>query len=113
MPSSPRVNDAPVGTGGVDGSVRNAISGGGIMLTPIKSIRAKCLDCCCGSSNEVKLCPKGPSAEIPCALYEYRFGKRPVSMRREYTPEQRAGMAARLKTAHVLRERKRGTPSAA
>lgn len=27
------------------------------VLTPMKAIRAKCLDCCCGSSVEVKLCP--------------------------------------------------------
>lgn len=42
------------------------------MLTPIKAIRAKCLDCCCGSAREVELCP------IPdCSLYPYRFGKNP------------------------------------
>ena len=40
--------------------------------TPIKAIRAKCLDCCCGSAKEVALCP------IPdCSLYPYRFGKNP------------------------------------
>ena len=40
--------------------------------TPLKAIRLKCLDCMCGSSNEVKLCP------IPtCPLFEYRFGHRP------------------------------------
>ena len=42
------------------------------MLTPIKAIRAKCLDCCCGSAKEVEPCP------IPdCSLYPYRFGKNP------------------------------------
>ena len=40
--------------------------------TPIKAIRAKCLDCCCGSTKEVRLCPV-----IECALYPYRFGRRP------------------------------------
>ena len=40
--------------------------------TPIKSIRAYCLECCGGSSLEVRLCV------IPhCALFPYRFGKRP------------------------------------
>ena len=29
------------------------------MLTPIKAIRAKCLDCCCGSAREVELHPLG------------------------------------------------------
>ena len=42
------------------------------MLTPIKSIRAKCLDCCCGSAQEVRLCPSDD-----CPLYPYRFGHRP------------------------------------
>lgn len=41
-------------------------------LTPIKSIRAKCLNCCCSSSNEVKLC-----TAVNCPLHLYRFGKRP------------------------------------
>mgnify|MGYP003324784237 CR=1 FL=1 len=25
-------------------------------MTPIKAIKAKCLDCCCNQQNEVKLC---------------------------------------------------------
>ena len=41
-------------------------------LTPIKAIRKKCLECSCGSSNEVRVCPI-----VDCALYAYRFGKRP------------------------------------
>lgn len=41
-------------------------------LTPTKAIRAKCLDCCCGSAKEVRLCPIKK-----CPLYPYRFGKRP------------------------------------
>lgn len=41
-------------------------------IPPLKAIRLKCLDCCCGSSNEVKLCP----AE-KCPLHPYRFGKNP------------------------------------
>lgn len=41
-------------------------------LTPIKAIRLKCLDCCCGSAYEVKLC-----TAANCPLYPYRFGKNP------------------------------------
>ena len=40
--------------------------------TPIKAIRKKCLDCCCGQPKEVRLCPK-----IDCANYPYRMGTRP------------------------------------
>jgi hypothetical protein len=39
--------------------------------TILKVIREKCLDCCCGSSNEVDLC------QVKCVLYPYRFGKDP------------------------------------
>lgn len=41
-------------------------------LKPIQAIRAKCLDCCCGNYQEVRLCTIGK-----CPLYPYRFGKRP------------------------------------
>lgn len=40
--------------------------------TPIKAIRAKCLDCCCDQFLEVKLC-----TNYDCPLYEYRMGHRP------------------------------------
>jgi len=43
-------------------------------LTPMAAIRAKCLDCCCGSFKEVTLCHL-----TKCSLHPYRFGKRPVS----------------------------------
>lgn len=41
-------------------------------ITPLKAIRLKCLDCCCGSAHEVKLC----TAE-KCQLYLFRLGKNP------------------------------------
>lgn len=40
--------------------------------TPIKAIRAKCLDCCGYQMNEVRLCPA-----TDCPLWEYRMGHRP------------------------------------
>jgi hypothetical protein len=40
--------------------------------TPLKAIRAKCLDCMGSSSNEVKLCPSEN-----CPIHCYRFGKNP------------------------------------
>lgn len=43
-----------------------------MVLTPMRAIRAKCVDCCCGNMAEVRRCP----AE-KCALHPYRFGKRP------------------------------------
>lgn len=41
-------------------------------LTPMRAIRAKCLDCCCGQVVEVRLC-----AAENCPLWEYRMGHRP------------------------------------
>ena len=41
-------------------------------LTPLKAIRAKCLDCSCGQWYEVKMCPIDC-----CPLYEYRDGHNP------------------------------------
>lgn len=40
--------------------------------TPLKAIRAKCLDCCCGQFVEVRECTISE-----CPLYEYRMGHRP------------------------------------
>ena len=43
-------------------------------MTPMRAIRLKCLDCCCGSFREVQLCPSED-----CSLFPYRFGHRPKS----------------------------------
>ena len=43
-----------------------------MILTPLKAIRAKCLDCCCDQFKEIRLC----TAE-KCSLHPYRMGKRP------------------------------------
>lgn len=37
--------------------------------TPLKAIRAKCIDCCCGSRKEVDACELSK-----CPLYEFRLG---------------------------------------
>jgi hypothetical protein len=48
-------------------------------LTPIKAIRAKCLDCSGGSYKEVEDCL------IPdCPIYLYRLGRRPNEQERQY-----------------------------
>lgn len=56
-------------------------------VTPIKAIRAYCLDCSCGSANEVRLCPI-----TGCPLYPFREGHNPNIKPREYTEEERARM---------------------
>lgn len=39
-------------------------------LTRSKAIRQKCLDCCCGQANEVRMCPA-----TNCPLWNFRMGK--------------------------------------
>ncbi|MFO8013676.1 MAG: hypothetical protein R6X20_10275 [Phycisphaerae bacterium] len=49
--------------------------------TPIKAIRAKCRDCCCGSRKAVRWCPKTGRV-----LWPYRLGLRPETARKRYGP---------------------------
>ena len=41
-------------------------------LTPLKVIRAKCMDCTCEQFVEIREC-----TVTDCPLYEYRMGHRP------------------------------------
>lgn len=52
-------------------------------LTPMRAIRAKCMDCCCGQEREIRFCPMED-----CPLWIFRFGKNP-NIRREATEKQR------------------------
>lgn len=60
-------------------------------ISPLRAIRLKCLDCCCGSSNEVKLCPADR-----CPLYPFREGHNPYTVKREWTEEQKKAQRARF-----------------
>lgn len=53
-------------------------------LTPVKAIRAYCLNCCCESATEVKLCPA-----VECQLWPYRMGKNPSRKGRVLTEEEK------------------------
>lgn len=57
-----------------------------MQTNPVKAIREKCLDCCCWSANEVKMCP-----DEKCALHPFRFGKNPY--RAERSEAQKAATA--------------------
>lgn len=46
-------------------------------LTPIKAIRAKCLDCSAGQPSEIRNCQISD-----CPLYPFRLGKNPFSKRK-------------------------------
>ena len=67
-------------------------------ISPLKAIRENCIDCCGGSSNEVKLCPSKN-----CFLHPFRFGENPFRKKREYTEEQKASMNERIEKARQAR----------
>lgn len=60
-------------------------------ISPMKAIRLKCLDCSCGSSNEVKLC-----TVTRCPLYPFREGKNPNIGSRGWTEERREEQRQRM-----------------
>lgn len=66
--------------------------------TPIKAIRAKCLDCCCDQREEVKLCPAKD-----CPLWPFRMGKNP-NRSKNMTDEQRMAAKERLAKARAAKK---------
>ena len=71
-------------------------------ISPLKAIRLKCLDCCCGSSNEVQLCPA-----MGCPLHPFREGHNPYIAKREYSEEQREAAKARLAKGRLASKREK------
>lgn len=68
---------------------------------PVKVIREKCLDCCCGSMKQVELCP----CESNCPLWPFRFGKNPFRKKPKRTEEQMARLtAAKRKKSGAINE---------
>ena len=65
-------------------------------VSPMKAIRKKCLDCSCGSSEEVKNC-----FAKKCPLYQFRFGykldENGNKKKKNLTDEQRKEMSEKLK----------------
>ena len=55
--------------------------------TPVKAIRVFCLDCCCGSRTDVRMCTR-----LNCSLYPFRMGRRP-------SKEERSKLARNLQLA--------------
>ena len=50
------------------------------ILHQLKAIRAKCLDCCEGSTKAVKHCP----CYDDCSLWPFRFGCGPKTARKRF-----------------------------
>lgn len=66
------MNSLPLTTGQKADKNRTKTGQPESLPSPLRSIRLHCLDCCLGSSQEVKLCPASD-----CTLHPYRSGKRP------------------------------------
>ena len=73
-------------------------------VTPLRAIRAKCLDCMCGSASEVSLCPSNG-----CPLYGFRFGKNPNIQlsddereRRSRQARENLAFSQQIKTSEVV-----------
>lgn len=71
------------------------------VMTPMKAIRAKCLDCCAGQYSEVKMCPC-----TTCPLYDFKLGKNPNRKPRNLTEAQREALRERARKAQAARKKK-------
>jgi len=60
-------------------------------MSQTKAIRLKCLDCCVGSSDEVRKC-----VAVACPSWPFRMGTNPWRAKREVDPEHMAKMRAKL-----------------
>ncbi len=61
------------------------------ILTPLRAIRAKCIDCSAGSIKEVREC-----VMLDCPLYPSRLGKSPNRKPRILTDEEREQLRQRM-----------------
>ena len=64
--------------------------------SPLKAIRAKCLQCCCYMPSEVAACEI-----VKCPLHPFRMGKNPFRTPREMTDEKKAALGERLRVARA------------
>lgn len=69
-------------------------------LSPVKSIKAFCLDCSGDSAYEVKMCPR-----TDCPLYFYRLGHNTNRTNTKvYTDEEREAARKRLTEARARKK---------
>lgn len=61
------------------------------ILTPLRAIRTKCIDCSAGSMKEVREC-----VMLDYPLYPYRLGKSPNRKPRILTDEEREALRQRM-----------------
>ena len=80
-------------------------------VSPLRALRLKCLDCCNGSAQEVRLC-----AAVDCPNWPFRMGKNPWAgpvseARREHGRRLGRRRAADLADAFAEKDESDGSPS--
>jgi hypothetical protein len=66
----------------------------------LRALRARCLDCCCGSTSEVRKC-----VAVGCPSWPFRMGVNPFRKKRVLTDAQKAAMAERLRDGMMVPRR--------
>ncbi len=66
-------------------------------MSPLKALRARCIDCCAGSRHEVLLC-----TAVTCPAWPFRMGANPFRTKRVLSDEERARNAAQLRRARQI-----------
>ena len=69
---------------------------------PMKVIRERCLDCCCGDASEIRKC-----ISIECPGWPYRMGSNPFRAKTKLSPERRAAAAEHLRKARKAKGQRR------
>src|SRR6476646_5946287 len=59
-----------------------------IKRNPLKALRARCLDCCCGSAPEVRKC-----TAVACPSWPFRMGVNPFRKTRTLSEDRRRAAA--------------------
>jgi hypothetical protein len=67
-------------------------------LSAVQALRARCLDCCCGSAAEVRRC-----VSVNCPSWPFRMGTDPWRAKVELSAERREQLAASLAKARAAR----------
>jgi hypothetical protein len=71
--------------------------------SPMQVIRAKCLECCCGSPSEVRAC-----IITSCPNWPYRMGSNPWRAKKVLSPAQIEKLHSARKSSLVAKESERG-----
>ena len=60
-------------------------------MSPLKALRLRCVDCCAGSTYEVRRC-----TAVECPSWPFRLGRSPWREKKVLTDEERAAFSQRM-----------------